>query len=201
MRDPLRVSSPPLPPLLVTGAFFVLRLTPHHKYGLIPPVETDAYIALGSNLGDRELNLLRAVAELGKIPGSRVTGLSRFYETSPVGMSAGTPTFYNGVARLVTDRAPHDLLAELQRIERDCFGRTPAAEPQSRRMDLDLLLYGTEQLATSDLILPHPRMKARRFVLLPLADIAPTLREPVSQQTIADLLAGLTSDEQVRPLE
>ena len=181
--------------------FFVLRLTPHLKYGLIPPVETDAYIALGSNLGDRELNLLLAVAELGKIPGSRVTGLSRFYETSPVGMPAGTPTFYNGVARLVTDRTPHDLLTELQRIERDCFGRTPAAEPQSRRMDLDLLLYGTEQLATADLILPHPRMKARRFVLLPLADIAPTLREPVSQQTIADLLAGLTSDEQVRPLE
>lgn len=185
----------------MTGAFFVLRLTPHHKYGLIPPVETNAYIALGSNLGDRELNLLRAVAELGKIPGSRVTGLSRFYETSPVGMPTGTPSFYNGVARLATTRTPHELLAELQRIERDSFGRTPAAEPQSRRMDLDLLLYGTEQLATPDLTLPHPRMTARRFVLLPLADIAPTLREPVSRQTIADLLAGLTTDEQISPLE
>ncbi|MDK9716529.1 MAG: 2-amino-4-hydroxy-6-hydroxymethyldihydropteridine diphosphokinase [Trichlorobacter sp.] len=164
-------------------------------------METDAYIALGSNLGDRELNLLRAVGELGKIPGSRVTGLSRFYETSPVGMPSGTPAFYNGVARLRTTQTPHDLLTELQRIERAIFGRTPAAEPQSRRLDLDLLLYGTEQLSTPDLTLPHPRMTARRFVLLPLADIAPTLREPVSKQTIADLLTSLTTDEQVSLLE
>lgn len=137
-------------------------------------MEIDAYIALGSNLGDRELNLLRAVAELGKIPGSRGPGF-RFYETSPVGMPVGT-AFYNEFARR-HHRTPRELLAELQRIERDSFGRTPAAEPQSRRMDLDLLLYGTEQLTTPDLILPHPRMTARRFVLLPLADIAPTLRE------------------------
>jgi len=164
-------------------------------------VETDAYIALGSNLGDRELNLLRAVAELGKIAGCRVTALSRFYETSPVGMPSGTPAFYNGVARLATTLPPHDLLRELQRIEREIFGRTPAARPQSRRLDLDLLLYGTTQLATPDLTLPHPRMTARRFVLLPLADIAPGLCDPASKRTIAELLTCLETDEQVRPLE
>lgn len=164
-------------------------------------METDAYIALGSNLGDRELNLLRAVAELGKLTGCRVTGLSRFYETSPVGMPKGTPAFYNGVARLATTLAPDDLMKQLQRIERELFGRTPAPSPQSRRMDLDLLLYGTEQLTTADLTLPHPRMTMRRFVLLPLADIAPDLREPDSNRTIAELLADLESDEQVNPLE
>lgn len=164
-------------------------------------METDTYIALGSNLGDRELNLLRAVTELGKISGCRVTGLSRFYETSPVGMPAGTPSFYNGVARIATTRTPHDLLHELKRIEREIFGRTPAAEPQSRQLDLDLLLYGVEQLETPDLTLPHPRMTARRFVLLPLADIAADLRDPCSNRTIIELLADLTSDEQVCLLE
>ena len=164
-------------------------------------METDAYIALGSNLGDRELNLLRAVAELGKVTGCRVTALSRFYETSPVGMPNGTPAFFNGVVRLATTLTASGLMEQLQRIERELFGRTPALKPQSRRLDLDLLLYGAEQLATPDLTLPHPRMTTRRFVLLPLADIAPNLREPCTNSTIAELLAGLASDEQVTPLE
>lgn len=164
-------------------------------------METDAYIALGSNLGDRELNLLRAVAELGRVAGCRVTALSRFYETSPVGMPHDTPTFYNGVARVTTCLSAQELMEQLQRIEREIFGRTPALKPQSRRMDLDLLLYGAEQLATPDLTLPHPRMTMRRFVLLPLADIAPDLVEPCSKRTIAELLTGLASDEQVNPLE
>jgi len=164
-------------------------------------VDTDAYIALGSNLGDRELNLLRAVAELGKSPGCRVTALSRFYETSPVGMLPGTPSFYNAVARIATRLQPDELLKELLRIEKDLFGRVPAAEPQSRRMDLDLLLYGALERQTSDLTIPHPRMLQRRFVLAPLADIAPDLRLPGSADTIAGQLARLTSDEQVQLLE
>lgn len=164
-------------------------------------METDAYIALGSNLGDRELNLLRAVAELGKMAGCRVTALSRFYETSPVGMPDDTPAFYNGVVRLATKLTASGLMEQLQRIEREIFERTPALKPQSRRMDLDLLLYGAEQLATPYLTLPHPRMTVRRFVLLPLADIAPELREPSSGCTIAELLSNLESEEQVIPLE
>ena len=79
-------------------------------------METDAYIALGSNLGDRELNLLRAVAELGKVTGCRVTALSRFYETSPVGMPQDTPTFYNGVVRVTTSLSAQGLMEQLQRI-------------------------------------------------------------------------------------
>lgn len=164
-------------------------------------METDAYIALGSNLGDRELNLLRAVAELGKCPSCRVTGLSRFYETSPVAMPPDTPAFYNAVVRVATSLKPHELLKELHRIEQEIFDRVPATEPQSRRMDLDLLLYGTHELCTPDLTIPHPRMLQRRFVLAPLADIAACLQPPGSSATIAEYLALLVSNEQVHLLE
>lgn len=164
-------------------------------------METDAYIALGSNLGDRELNLLRAVAELGKLAECRVTALSRFYETSPVGMPEGTPAFYNGVLRLTTTLSADALLRALQRIEQQVFGRTPSDRPVSRKMDLDILLYGAAQQDTPELTLPHPRMAQRRFVLQPLAEIAPDLVEPVSGSTVAELLAALQTDEQVRLLE
>jgi len=164
-------------------------------------METDAYIALGSNLGDRELNLLRAVAEIGRLRGSKLSALSPFYETSPVGMPADTPSFYNGVARLSTALSPEELLAELQRIEADVFGRVKSSAPESRRMDLDLLLYGQTRIEQPDLTIPHPRMFKRRFVLEPLAAVAPELADPVSGRTVAEMLAALESDEQVRPLE
>lgn len=164
-------------------------------------METDAYIALGSNLGDRELNLLRAVSELGRLPGCRVTALSRFFETSPVGMPDDTPAFLNGALRLTTELEPHALLAELQRIEQQVFARTASTTPVSRRMDLDLLLYGDQVLHMPDLVVPHPRLALRRFVLQPLAEIAPDLVEPLSGKTISSLLAGLQSEERVTPLE
>lgn len=164
-------------------------------------METDAYIALGSNLGDRELNLLRAVSELGRLPGCRVTALSRFYETSPVGMPADSPAFLNAALRLSTELAPRELLTQLQRIEHQVFGRTPSATAISRRMDLDLLLYGHQVLTEPDLAVPHPRLTARRFVLQPLAEIAPQAVEPLSGRTISDLLAMLQTDERVTPLE
>lgn len=164
-------------------------------------METEAYIALGSNLGDRELNVLRAVSELGRLPGCRVTALSRFYETSPVGMPADTPVFLNAALRLSTELAPRELLAQLQRIEQQVFDRTSSSTLVSRRMDLDLLLYGRQVLSEPDLSVPHPRLTARRFVLQPLAEIAPQVVEPLSGHTISDLLANLQSDERVTPLE
>ena len=164
-------------------------------------METDAYIALGSNLGDRELNLLRAVAELGRLVGCRVTALSRFYETSPVGMPDGTPSFFNAVLRLSTSLGIRELHDRMQRIERELFGRVATGRTESRRMDLDLLLFGDQQLDLPELTVPHPRMTQRRFVLQPLAEIAPELLEPVTGRNIADLLAALESGEQVRLLE
>lgn len=159
-------------------------------------METDAYIGLGSNLGDRELNLLRAVAELGKLPGSRVTGLSPFYETSPVGVS-DQPFFINAAMRLSTRLTPHALLIQLQNIERVIFHRKRTQHWGPRPMDLDLLLFGDLVINCDELTIPHPRMAERRFVLEPLCSLAPDLLHPVLGRPMRELLAALQSTEHV----
>jgi 2-amino-4-hydroxy-6-hydroxymethyldihydropteridine diphosphokinase len=159
-------------------------------------VETEAYIGLGSNLGDRELNLLRAVAEIGKLPRSRVTGLSPFYETSPVGVT-DQPAFFNAVLSLSTALTPHDLLSGLQRIENEVFKRTREVRWGPRTIDLDLLLYGSEVIEGEELTIPHPRLAERRFVLQPLCMLAPDLKHPVLGSSMIELLAVLPSGETV----
>ncbi len=163
-------------------------------------METDAYIALGSNQGDREFNLLRAISELGRISGIRVTGLSRFYETAPVGMAPGQPPFYNAVVRVATLLPPRELFEHLVRIESTVFGRTRSGSCDSRSIDLDLLLYAEQVISQPDLTVPHPRLAERRFVLQPLHDIAPDLRHPVHGRTISELLLSLPGQEQVLPI-
>lgn len=175
------------------------RLTRERGCVLIPGVETDAYIGLGSNQGNRELNLLRAVAELGKVPDSRVSGLSPFYETSPVGVNQ-QPDFYNAVLRLSTRLAPHDLLHHLQRIEETVFHRTRTLRWGPRTMDLDLLLYGDQVTESDELTIPHPALAERRFVLQPLHDLAPALVHPTLGRTVAELLQSLPPAERVNPI-
>jgi 2-amino-4-hydroxy-6-hydroxymethyldihydropteridine diphosphokinase len=159
-------------------------------------VEECAYIGLGTNQGDRELKLLAAVASLGRLPGTRVTALSHFYETEPVG---GVPqeNFYNAAVRIATTLPPQALLDALKRIEAEVFHRVPSGRWGPRSMDLDILAYGDLVLACERLTIPHPRLAERRFALQPLADIAPSLVHPSLGRSIAELLASLATTERV----
>lgn len=133
---------------------------------------TRAYLALGSNLGDRGAHLQRAVDGL-RAAGVRVVAVSRVYETDPVGGPAQGP-YLNAVVAIETDLDAHALLALAQRLERDAQRvRTERFGP--RTLDVDVLLYGDAVIDDADLVVPHPRMWERGFVLAPLRDVAPHL--------------------------
>lgn len=149
-----------------------------------------AYIALGSNLGDR-LSYLRAAAQtLAAQPGITITGKSRVYETVPVGDQAGPELFLNAVLRLETSLAPRALLDLMLEIERR-QGRERATHWGPRTLDLDLLLYEAEIIREPELIVPHPRLTERVFVLAPLAELAPDLQAPGQENSVAELLKRL----------
>jgi len=147
-------------------------------------------IALGSNLGDRQGTLDAAVQRLGQTPGIRVQATSRWHATSPVGGPAKQQEFLNGAVLAETSLAPKGLLAELGRIEAE-LGRCRAQRWGPRTLDLDLLLYDNLIQNTPTLILPHPRMAWRRFVLGPAVEVAPEMIHPTTGWTIAGLLFHL----------
>lgn len=156
-----------------------------------------AYIALGSNLGDRSANIDYAIGRIASALGVRRTlGVSDIIETAPVGgPPGGQPDFLNAALAIETTLAPRELLELLFAIERE-RGRVrhPGDEPGGpRTLDLDLLLYGEEIInERPDLIIPHPRLHTRRFVLAPLAQIAPKAIHPAHcRRTIAELLHDL----------
>lgn len=150
-----------------------------------------AYIALGSNLGDRRAFLDAAIARLRARPGIEVATVSSYLETEPVGGPAGQGKYLNAVAEVRTALGAADLLHALLAIETD-MGRVRTERFGPRTIDLDVLLYGTQMVQSDDLIVPHPRMHERLFVLAPLAEIAPLAVHPVLQSTAKDLLNRLT---------
>ena len=148
-----------------------------------------AYIALGSNLGDRDANLLAALERLGAL--GTVEAVSPFFDTEPVGFTA-QPRFLNAAARLRTSLAPVELLQGLLAVEA-ALGRVRLERWGPRVIDLDLLLYDDLISEAPGLSVPHPRLHERRFVLQPLAAIAPHAVHPRLRKTIADLLGQLDS--------
>ena len=158
----------------------------------------NVYIGLGSNLGDRAGNLLLAVRAMMEA-GLNVIRLSNIYETEPVETFA-QPAFLNMVAELRGDALPRpeELMARLLRIE-NSLGRTREVAMAPRPIDLDLLLYRDEISDSQFLTLPHARFHRRRFVLVPLAELAPQLVHPTLRKTINELLDALVDDSEVRP--
>jgi 2-amino-4-hydroxy-6-hydroxymethyldihydropteridine diphosphokinase len=156
-----------------------------------------AYVGMGSNLGDRAGNLLLGVRGMMNA-GLTVLRLSSIYETEPVGVEDVQPAYLNMVAELGTPLPPSvELLALLLKIEH-AAGRRRVRPASARTLDLDLLLHGDARCETDLLTLPHPRLHLRRFVLAPLAELAPEARHPALRRTYADLLAATADDSMVR---
>jgi 2-amino-4-hydroxy-6-hydroxymethyldihydropteridine diphosphokinase len=154
------------------------------------------YIGIGSNLGDRRANTAAAIERVSQLPGTRIVRASSLYESEPLG-DAET-WFVNSVIEIDTSLSPEALLEKLLGIEK-AMGRTRANEKRwgSRVIDLDILLFDQDVIEKAGLTIPHPELHKRRFVLRPLAELAPELVHPRLGQTISTLLATVQDNKQV----
>ena len=154
------------------------------------------YLSLGSNLGDREANLRTAIEklrELGNIP-----AVSSFYETEPVEVTA-QPWFLNCAVKLDTEKMPRQLISAILALEQS-MGRQRKQQKGPRTIDIDILLFGSSVIEIPSLTIPHPHLHERRFVLEPLAEIAPDARHPIFKRSIRELRDALPQGQTVRKL-
>lgn len=155
-----------------------------------------AYLSLGSNLGNREQNLREAIRRLGEA--GTVVAVSSFYETEPVEFT-DQAWFVNCAVALETKAEPLSLIRVLLRIEQE-MGRKRVQKKGPRVIDMDIVIFGDAVVSTPELTIPHPAMARRRFVLQPLAEIAPDFLHPTLHQTIRALLDELPPGQEVRRL-
>ena len=148
-----------------------------------------AYLSLGSNVGDREANIRRALQGLAS-PEIHIKRVSSLYETEPQDVRQ-QPWFLNLVAEIETVLFPMQLLNRIQKVEKE-LGRKRIIEKGPRTIDIDIVVFGNFVIDTPRLTVPHPRMQDRRFVLEPLAELASDLRHPVSRRSVREMLTGTT---------
>jgi len=156
---------------------------------------TNVYLSLGSNIGNRAQNIARGIAALGK-RGVRVTQESSLYETEPLEIKE-QPWFLNSAIEVETELSSVRLMEVLLEIERE-MGRERRVPKGPRLIDMDILLYGADIVREPRLEIPHPRMAERKFVLVPLAEIAAEVSHPVSMMTIAEMLEATPDQSEVR---
>lgn len=154
-----------------------------------------AYIGIGSNLGKKKENYLEALDRIAKIPRTRITKESSLYESEPLGDSR--ELYVNGVVEIETELGAEELLKKLKNVERVMGRKKVRKRWGARVIDLDILLYDDQKLDKRSLKIPHPEMQNRRFVLIPLSEIAPQVVHPVLDATISELLVGVKDNKRV----
>lgn len=150
-----------------------------------------SYIAIGSNLGDKNKLVNDAVQSINELPNSNVLRISNWHETEPVGLPVGAKNFLNGVVEVNSDLSAHELMTALLEIEKMMGRVRNKTGYESRTIDLDLLLYGNQIIDMPDLKLPHPRMTERLFVMKPLCELCPDLIIPGIELSVSDILHHL----------
>jgi len=154
-----------------------------------------AYIGIGSNLGKKKENYLEALARIARIPGTKIIKESSLYESEPLGESR--EWYVNGVIQIETELRPDLLLQKCKNIERAMGRKKVRKRWAARIIDLDIILYNNLKLEKGSLKVPHPEMHKRKFVLIPLSEIAPQVVHPVMGMTISELLVNVKDNKKV----